>query len=37
MKKIFNHFFWGKNSLDFQKNENHVATFPYWFYFGSNF
>jgi len=26
-----------KKSLDFQKFENHVATFPYWFWFGSKF
>jgi hypothetical protein len=29
--------FWGeKKSLDLQKIENHVATFPYWFWFGNN-
>jgi hypothetical protein len=25
-----------KNSLNLQKIENHVATFPYWFWFGNN-
>ncbi len=24
------------NSLDLQKIKNHVATFPYWFWFGKN-
>jgi hypothetical protein len=26
-----------KKSLDLQKIDNHVATFPYWFRFGNNF
>ncbi len=30
-------FFWRKKSLDLQKIENHVGTFPYWFWFGNNF
>jgi hypothetical protein len=31
-KEKRNSFFWEKkNSLDFQKIENHVSTFPYWF------
>jgi hypothetical protein len=34
-KKIFDHFF-RKKVIKFEKNENHVATFPYWFWFGNN-
>jgi hypothetical protein len=31
-------FFLGrKKSLDLQKIENHVGTFPYWFWFGNIF
>ncbi len=30
-------FFLRKKSLDLQKIENHVGTFPYWFWFGNNF
>jgi hypothetical protein len=30
-------FFWRKKSLDLQKNENCVGTFPYWFWFGNKF
>jgi hypothetical protein len=29
-------FFWRKKSLNLQKVENHVATFPYWLWFGNN-
>jgi hypothetical protein len=37
-KGIFDHFFFlRKKSLDLQKNENRVGTFPYWFWFGNNF
>jgi hypothetical protein len=36
-KGIIDHFFNKNKSLDFQKIENHVATFPYWFWFGNNF
>jgi len=35
-KGIIDHFLIFENSLNFQKNENHVATFPYWFWFGNN-
>jgi hypothetical protein len=30
-------FFLRKKSLDLKKFENHVVTFLYWFWFGSNF
>jgi hypothetical protein len=30
-KGIFDHFFFFKKSLNLQKIENHVATFPFWF------
>jgi hypothetical protein len=30
-------FFEKKKSIDLQKIENHVATFPYWFWFGNFF
>jgi hypothetical protein len=38
-KKKFNHFLFieKKKSLDFQKIENLVGTFPYWFWFDNNF
>jgi hypothetical protein len=35
-KGIFDYFFEKKKSLNLQKNENHVAIFPYWFWFGNN-
>jgi hypothetical protein len=37
MWKGNNWSFLNKNSLNSQKSENHVATFPYWFWFGSTF
>jgi hypothetical protein len=38
MKRDYLIFLGGrKKSLYLQKNENHVATFPYWFWFGNNF
>jgi hypothetical protein len=38
MKRDYLIFFGGrKKSLYLQKIENHVATFPYWFWFGNNF
>jgi hypothetical protein len=33
-KGIFYPFFKKIKSLDLPKSENHVATFPYWFWFG---
>jgi hypothetical protein len=36
-KGIFNIKNLRKKSLDLQKFENHVGTFPYWFWFGNNF
>jgi hypothetical protein len=40
-KKYEKGIFWSfflkeKRSLDLQKNENHVGTFSYWFWFGNN-
>ncbi len=35
-KGIFDHFFFFFKSLNLQKIENHVATFPCWFWFGNN-
>jgi len=29
------YFFKKRKSLDLLKSENHVATFPYWFWFGN--
>jgi len=33
-KEIFDRFLFYFISLDLQKIENHVGTFPYWFWFG---
>jgi hypothetical protein len=34
-KRIFDHFSFGKKSLDLENNKNHVATFLYRFWFGN--
>jgi hypothetical protein len=36
-KGLFDIFFGEKKVFIFAKIENHVATFPYWFWFGENF